>query len=103
MTKLEPISKIDAVDIGEVTINLAMQGNFTMMIATAHYALVVTETGVRVGKGTVSSWSPATQQKVKDLLAAMEGDICVEVFGKGPQPVEGAVQDTPNSDGIPGL
>jgi hypothetical protein len=107
MTKSEATCQVDAVDVGEVrlrfmTANMGGQA-FAAMEASADYALVVSETGTRVGRGTCSSWSEATQQKVRELLAAMEADICVAVFGKAPQAVDGAVQDTPHSDGVPGL
>src|SRR5687767_1056194 len=107
MTKAGATSKIDAVDVGEarlrfLTANMGGQTLSAMEVA-ADYALIVTETGERVGRGTCSSWSEKTQEKVRELIASMEADICVAVFGIAPQAIDGAIQDTPNSDGVPGL
>lgn len=107
MLKAEAASKIDAVDVGEVKIDLT-HGNlngqtFNMLTMSAKYALVVSETGVRVGAGNCASWSEATQQRVRDLIASMENDICRSVIGAPPSTGSGAVVDDPNSDGVPQL
>lgn len=107
MTKAEATSLIDAVDVGEVNINLTggnLNGQqFNMMIATVKYALITSTNGVRVGSGTCASWSERTQEKVRELLASMEADICLSVFGKDPQQVDGAPSIDPHSDGVPQL
>lgn len=107
MLKADAASKIDAVDVGEVRIDLThgnMHGQtFNMMTMSAKFALVVSETGVRVGAGTCSSWSEETQKRVRDLIASMENDICRSVIGQAPSSGSGAVVDDPHSDGVPQL
>lgn len=107
MTKSDAPSQIDAVDVGEVKIDLT-SGNingqpFKAMVVTVKYALVVTKTGERVGAGTSASWSPETQEKVRELLVAMESDISTSVFGAAPTSSSGGQSIDPNPDGVPGL
>lgn len=105
MTPSDGICQINAIDIGELTIEKAHSAQFggaTMVAASAKYALIV-KSGERVGAGTCTSWSETTKERLRNLLESMEADICTAVFGKAPPPVEGTPQETPHSDGVPGL
>lgn len=107
MLKSEIPSKLDTVAVGEVQIDLK-GGNFNgqeiqFMDVSAKFVLVSSADGTRIGPGTNHQWSATTRQKVQELVAAMEADICVAVFGQAPTSSGGAVVDTPNSDGVPAL
>ena len=104
MLKSEVPSQIDAVDIGEVAINFLQQSvqGFPGMIMSAKYALVISGTGTRLGAGNRTVWSDATHMKLRELIASMESDICIDVFGVAPTG-SGGSDDDPHSDGVPEL
>jgi hypothetical protein len=107
MTKSESKSLIDAVDIGEVKIDFVasqLEGRaFPGMLMTSKYALMISSTGTRLGAGTRTTWSEETHVKLRELIAAMEKDICNDVFGGAPTSAGGHPENDHNLDDVPGL
>lgn len=100
MTKSDGKSRIDGVLAGEIEVNVL--GHVPLL--SVKYALVATESNERFGQGNINQkWSPKTMEKLRDLLASIEEDICQVVFGAGPTTasVEPGVEST--SDGISSL
>lgn len=80
MTKSEAKNRVDAVHIGELTMNNLLVE--PMLEAT--FALCETESGIRFGRGTRNIWSDETREKILELLASMERDIIADLFvGEG--------------------
>ncbi len=102
MTKSEIPCLIDAVELGEIHVNLVRNG-MTAIVAEAKYALTVTSTETRVGAGNRNYWSDETQQKLRELIASMEADICIDVFGKAPTTDSSGATDSPNWSDVRGL
>lgn len=103
MTKSEVPSLIDAVEIGNVGIEIAFGAALRHMNVTAKYALVVTKTGARVGAGTRTAWGDETIKRLRELIESMELDISEEVFGVAPSSNGGGAVDDHNGDGVPEL
>jgi hypothetical protein len=78
--------KIDAVDIGEVSVNL-LGSNPTVMVK---YALTDSKAGTRHGAGTRLVWGDDVLQKLDELLDCMEAELCQELF-----PTSGSATDDP--------
>lgn len=99
---------IDAIDIGEVKIDLISNElrnglKFPGITVTARYALVISKTGTRLGAGTRVTWNEQTQEKIRELLAAMEQDIGSDVFGQPPTTDGSEVASEHPSDDVPQL
>lgn len=105
MTSKSP-SKIDSVEIGEVSINFFTShetGSPSQGVMSAKYALVVSSEGIRMGSGNRNIWSEATLEKLHALVKAMESDICLDVFGEGHTASSGVIETEGTADGVPGL
>lgn len=102
MTKSDERAKFNAVDLGEITINLLS----AHPSVSAKYAFMNTDTGVRYGAGTRMEWGPTVVEKLQELFNAMEQEICVHVFGDANVQTEVSAQDQREdrqSDEIPSL
>jgi hypothetical protein len=93
--------KIDGVAVGDVTIDMfAPQGPSL----AARFAYVSASSGERMGSSNRNQgWGPETMDKLQELIACMERDICGDVFFEGTTMggVSPAVE-TP-TDGVPSL
>jgi hypothetical protein len=100
MTKSEGKCRIDGVLAGELEINALNN----VALISVKYALISTESGERYGQGHINQkWSPKTMEKLKDLLASIEEDICQVVFGEGPTTASVDPGEAPTSDGVSSL
>ncbi len=101
MIKSDKPCLIDSVEIGEVNVYFIGPKESVIPGATLHakYALTISGSGTRLGAGTRNFWSDETNTKLRELIASMEKDICVDVFGGTPE--ESTID--PSIDEIPGL
>ena len=98
MTKSQARCRIDAVGVGELQVNLLTPHP----VLEAKYALMNSETAQRMGAGNRNVWSEETMSKLFELIAQMEKDICMDVFGEATTDSVVAFDDH-FSDGVPGL
>lgn len=99
MTKAEGQCRINGVTIGELSADLLSASERV----TAQYAYVNTDTGERFGRGHRNVWSQETMDKFHELVAHMEKDICLDLFGQGTTITGVNPPQASTSDGVPEL
>lgn len=94
--------KVNGVQIGEFQADLL--GPFPVL--TAKVALVDVDNSQRFGASHHNAWSAATVQKLLELVASMETDVCDQLFGGArtaqPMPLPPDDRKVPE-DEVPGL
>lgn len=78
----------------------------TTLLVSAKYAVGSQETGARIGPGhRNSNWSQKTLELVDQLLQSVELDVVSDLFAEPPPgtPDDAPDEETPTTDGVPGL
>lgn len=92
--------RIDAVELGEVELNLL----HAAPVLVARYAFANAVSGTRYGMGNKNQgWSEETLTKLAELQASMETDIVNSLFEGEVDPTERVSVEATTSDGVPGL
>lgn len=100
MTKSDVPSKINAVEVGELSY---IQIGSPTPVLSVEYAFANAETGDRFGRGSRNrSWSQKTLDALHSLLECVEQDLVADVFG---ETTTGSVVPSPRgtSGGVPSL
>lgn len=101
MTKAEGTIKIDSVEVGELKFDAI---HSPTPVLSAVYALTNSSTGDRFGSGNRNiGWSPKTMEALTALIAAVEHDVCADLFGDAATISGVEVVAGDPMDGIPSL
>jgi hypothetical protein len=100
VTKGEGDCRITGVEVGEIHIDF-----FTPQpTVSAKYAHVNVDSGQRLGSSYSNTWSLAVMQKLEELRALMEQEVCNNLFAGGSTSGGGPTPPTlPDADEIPAL
>lgn len=99
MTKSDGKCRVDSVVAGEISIN--MLGAYPTVLVK--YALSNAQSGERFGAGLrPAGWSEETMEKLRELVASLERDVCTVVFDGHPS---SSVVEDPlgTTDGVAGF
>lgn len=101
MTKADGLSKIDAVEVGELSFTVI--GPPTPVLAVK-FAYANSATGDRFGYGNRNTgWSKETMDCLASLVGMVEADVCRQVFGDSATTSSVQQGDATTSDGVPSL
>jgi hypothetical protein len=101
MTRAEGTIKIDGVEVGELKFDSIHSPTPVLSVT---YAFTNSKTGDRYGSGHRNvGWSPKTLEALSALVAAIETDVCTDLFEESAT-ISGVAQAPPDPiDGIPSL
>lgn len=104
MTRFGGQCRLIGIDIGEIAVDFFGPNVIPGEGRLAAKFAFISEDSSRMGSGNRNSnWSPETLEKLRELVAHMESDICSDLADAGASTDSGGSTDLYHPDGVPGL